>query len=361
MSRGLPDEVAAADDALAAAYHATDPARLLNPLNVAEAQAAFLAGADEPPFRYAHNPTLRERAVALRALPLPESHPFGPLLRAAVSSFDAMAEALTERSAEAFERWAQLERWEEGADHAAEPAAEPTDAPEPLIGAAHLRAALEGALHARGLGGWAVRWDEVMSARVLVESNQREIRVNPAARFRASDVPRLIAHELDVHVTRAQRGAAQPLRLFATGLPGSLQTEEGLAVLAEARVGTLSAASLARQADVRAAIRDARSLGFRALWESRRARFGPRGAFTLALRIKRGLATPGGPGVYAKDAVYGLGYATVRRWLGAGGPMGWMYVGKVGVHHPIGEWLEAGLITPGHVPPLWGPPFSPPG
>lgn len=362
MAQPVPDEVAAVDHALFAAYRAVDPAHLLNPLNVAEAQAAFLAGAAEPPFRYAQSDALPELAASLRRMPLPEQHPFGPLLRGAVASFDAMADALTRRSAEAFERWARHERWEDGAD--ALPPAEdaPADPPEPMIRADVLRDALTRALHARALTGWEVRWDEVMSARVLVESNQRQIRVNPAARFRASDVPRLIAHEIDVHVTRATRGARQPLRLFATGLPGSLQTEEGLAVAAEACAGTLSPGAMARQADVLHAIGRARALGFRALWEELGQRFAPRGAFTLALRIKRGLARPGEPGVYAKDAVYGLGWASVRRFLDEGGSVADLYVGKVGLHHPVRQWVAEGLIEPGEVPVLWSlGPTHPPG
>lgn len=349
----------ALDDAVFEAWRAVDPARLVNPLNVAEAQAAFLAGAAAPPFRYAATTDMLEWRERLSRLAVPRSHPFGELLLEAVRSFAAMADALRHRDAESFERWAEVEGWE--SDPGPEPRAadlvatvdSPADTPEPAVSASTMRRALEAALTSRQLPGWVVRADDVMSARILVESARREIRVNPRAVFKASDVDRLIAHEIDVHVARAENGGRQVLRLFEIGLPGSLQTEEGLAVTAEAQVGSLQAGSLSHQSRIRSAIGHARVMGFRELWESLQPGYGPRAAFAVSLRLKRGLAFPGAPGVYSKDAVYGLGRQRVHTWLSAGGLIEHLYVGKVGLHHPVGEWLDAGLVTPGPVPAMW--------
>jgi hypothetical protein len=198
-----------------------------------------------------------------------------------------------------------------------------------------------------------VVWEPVLSSRVLVEAARRTIRLNPAARFRRSDEAGLIAHEIDVHVTRGENGAAQPLRMFGTGLARSLGTEEGLAILAEERVGTLSASFLPRQAVVSEAVRQAGALGFRALYELLREQVGSLGAWQIALRVKRGLARPGEPGVYAKDTVYLSGYRLVRDWVAAGGRIADLYVGKVGIEHPVGEWRAAGWVRDGRVPALW--------
>lgn len=353
MARPIPDEVREVDEALFAANLAIDPAHLLNPVNVGEAQAAFFAGSEQPPFRYGSSEKLPEWQARLRAMPVPSLHPFGALLKEALQSFEAMADALHHRTAEHFDRWAALEGWERGDPSAPVTARQTGSEPEPMLGAAGMRQALEAAIHARKLTGWQVQWDEIMSARVLVESTQQQIRVNPRATFRQSDVRRLVAHEIDVHVTRSQNGKRQPLLLFSTGLPGNLQTEEGLAVSAEEQVGALVPGAMERQAQIRTAILRAREMGFRALWEELRPQYGSQGAFTVALRIKRGLADPGSPGVYAKDAVYGLGWATVQRWRRNGGDLRHLYVGKVAVHHPVADWLEEGLIAPGPVPELW--------
>ncbi len=338
------------------ASRAIDPARLLNPLNVADAQMGFLAGLAEPPFRYAVSAELAGWRARILALPLPASHPFSDVVGHAIRAWVAMADAFLNRDAESFERWGEVERWEvteAACDTPTTQSDAEIEAPEPFLAAAGMRQALESAIAARGFAGWVVRWDEVMSARILVESARREVRVNPRASFRQSDVRRLIAHEIDVHVRRAENGAKLPLRMFGTGLPGSLQTEEGLAIYAEERVGIRNPDARGQESRLRRAIQLARTAGFREVWEALREHYGPRGAFTVALRLKRGLAYPGAPGVYAKDAVYGLGRERIGAWLAAGGDLAHLYVGKVGMEHPVGEWLAEGLVAPGIVPDLW--------
>ena len=88
-------------------------------------------------------------------------------------------------------------------------------------------------------------------------------------------------------------------------------------------------------------------------------RLGADAAWTIAVRVKRGLAMPGEPGTFAKDAVYHTGYAALREWLAAGGELKQLYVGKVALSHPVAQWIEAGWVYPGVLPPLWlNPPES---
>ena len=58
-------------------------------------------------------------------------------------------------------------------------------------------------------------------------------------------------------------------------------------------------------------------------------------------------------GVYAKDVVYYRGLRRVGAWLDAGHPIEHLYVGKVGIEDPVGEWLADGLISHQEVPPLF--------
>ena len=97
----------------------------------------------------------------------------------------------------------------------------------------------------------------------------------------------------------------------------------------------------------------AEELGFRELYDKIAQRGGPGLAWGISLRVKRGLSNPGGRGVYAKDVVYFRGLRTVRDWLSEGGRLEQHYVGKVAVHHPVQEWLDAGLIQSGGVPVLF--------
>jgi hypothetical protein len=354
MSEPLPPEVVHADARLHAIHAAIRFSAHLNPQNIAEARAAFLAGAEAPPFVYAPAAFAAEARAELDALVLPRLHPLGQEVAAAVAETRALVEALDRRDAGSFERLAVLCDWLPEADDADDvPLTPPTGPVVGEIAADRMLVTLRDALRARDLRDWEVGFDPVLASRVLVDSAKRAVRVNPAARFRDTDRAGLVAHEIDVHATRGHNGESQPLHIFATGLARSLLTEEGLAIAAEERVRALSPGFVARQSLMIAAVRRARTMGFRELYESLVPAAGRGGAWQISLRVKRGLGAPGAPGVYAKDTVYLRGYRRVKAWLADGGDLRLLYVGKVATHHPVGAWLRAGWLRPGAVPAMW--------
>lgn len=341
----LPAELLDADARLHALHAAVRFSRHLNPVNAADARAAFLAGAEAPPFAYAPADWADDAIDTLDGLRVPLEHPLGVEVAAAAAETRALVVALRERTAEAFDALTATCGW------LAEVPEVPGDVPKGAspgaqVPAEAVLAAFRAALRARGMGDWEVTWDEVMASRVLVDAARRQVRVNPAARFREPDLVGLVVHEVDVHALRAANGARQPLALFSTGLAGSLPTEEGLALVAEERAGALPEGAIARQVHMVDTIRAARGVGFRELYEGVRERLGPASAWGMALRCKRGLARPDLPGAYAKDAVYLTGYRRVRAWLDAGGDAATLWAGKVGIHHPVADWVAAGWIVP---------------
>jgi hypothetical protein len=179
------------------------------------------------------------------------------------------------------------------------------------------------------------------------------LRVNPHASFRARDLERLVVHEVDVHAFRSENGARQELLCFQSGLPGSLGTEEGLAMVSEEVTGYAAPGVLHRQVEVVRAIDRARVLGFRELYDELSERLGPNLAWGICVRIKRGLARPGQPGVYAKDSVYLTGRMKVHAWLEDGGDVSDLYVGKVAVDAPVARWREQGWVRTAPIPPTW--------
>ncbi len=199
-----------------------------------------------------------------------------------------------------------------------------------------------------------------MAARVLVDSAKKLLRLHPDASFHPRDLRRLVVHEIDVHVIRGENGARQALRCFETGLPGSLLTEEGLAIVAEEVAGVSTPGVLSRQREVLKAVDHARRAGIDEVYKVLSYSVGAPTAWGIALRIKRGLADPDAPGVYAKDTVYLRGRIRVRAWLDAGGDIGDLYVGKVGLDDPIAEWREQGWVSERPVPALWSK-LNPPG
>lgn len=146
----------------------------------------------------------------------------------------------------------------------------------------------------------------------------------PAARAQA-----LLQHEVGTHIVTYYNGAAQPFRQLRNGLPGYEELQEGMAVLAEFLVGGLSRARLrtlaARVVAVRWMIDGASFLEvFRKL--DREYDFAQRTAYIITMRVFRG-------GGQAKDAVYLRGLASLLDYLGAGGSLDLLLVGKIGLHH----------------------------
>lgn len=329
--------------------------RHLNPLNAPEARRAFLSGrVAAPPFRYLPLEEADALLAELDAAEPPRDHPAGALVGACMDGTRMMIEALRQRTEAAFDGLARAGGWYPDADLLALrfPASEEEDEPFEVT-AQVLVEHLQAALAARAMEGWTIERDAVMAARVLVDGAKRLLRVHPDARFRHRDLQRLVVHEIDVHAWRTRNGAAQALRCFETGLPGSLATEEGLAMVAEHHTGLASPGVLARQAEVLQAIDLGRRAGFRDVYTDLAARVGPNLAWGICLRIKRGLARPELPGVYAKDSVYLAGMRQVERWLGQGGDLRHLYVGKVSVDDPVRQWLDQGWVRLGAVPAMW--------
>src|SRR5262249_27884342 len=70
------------------------------------------------------------------------------------------------------------------------------------------------------------------------DSANRVLNIRADSAFSLEDMKRLIVHEIDTHVLRAANGFCQPFRIFAVGaVPNYVNTEEGLAVINEERMG----------------------------------------------------------------------------------------------------------------------------
>jgi uncharacterized protein (TIGR02421 family) len=151
-----------------------------------------------------------------------------------------------------------------------------------------------------------------------------DVLIAPTARISAARAEALLQHEIGTHVVTYVNGAHQPLRVLASGLAGTEETQEGLAVFAEYLVGGLTANRLRQLA--------ARVVAVHQMLEG--ADFpdvhaGLVGAgvpkdqsFTITMRVFRG-------GGLTKDAVYLRGLHELVGHIASGKPIETLWLGKM--------------------------------
>jgi uncharacterized protein (TIGR02421 family) len=157
----------------------------------------------------------------------------------------------------------------------------------------------------------------------------------------------LIQHEVGTHVLTYHNGRSQRLRHLCTGFAGYDALQEGLAVLSEYLVGGLSRPRLrllaGRVIAARCLIDGATFVEcYRRLHEDHG--FASKTAFVVTVRTFRG-------GGLTKDAVYLRGLRQILEYVGGGGDLEPLFVGKIAAQHiPIVRELQwRGVLTP---PPL---------
>ncbi len=177
---------------------------------------------------------------------------------------------------------------------------------------------------------WAIEITD-QAAKMSVNSLLKTIKIKKAAMFDEREMKRLLVHEIETHVLRSENGRQQRFELFSFGFPDYLETEEGLAILAEHTTGLRNDSD-----DLRFALRvvlcdQCFEMDFWDLFNFAVQHVDVDTAFDMVARIKRGLVDTGQLGGYTKDQVYFKGYLklkdlpvdTLRK----------LYIGKIGLQH----------------------------
>jgi uncharacterized protein (TIGR02421 family) len=151
-----------------------------------------------------------------------------------------------------------------------------------------------------------------------------DVLVAPTARVSSGRADALLHHEIGTHVVTYVNGAHQPLRIFAGGLAGYEETQEGLAVLAEHLAGGLTGGRLRQLAARVLAVHE--MIGGAEFGDVHRgltdAGVSREQAFTITTRVFRG-------GGLTKDAVYLRGLGELLKHLGAGQSLDPLWLGKM--------------------------------
>ena len=202
------------------------------------------------------------------------------------------------------------------------------------------------------LGKRGISWRCALSSKIIpkvtVSPKDRTMYVNDKINYTPQEISRLVVHEIEVHIARGANGSNQPYRLFAEGLAGYDETEEGLAIAAENIRGCLQVDTrqmklyAGRAVGVDLALKSSFYKVFSELLE-----FFPMDiAYRITERAKRGIKDTSRPGGITNNFHYISGWQKVKSYIEHGGNLSILYVGKIGLGdvEPAGRLLARGIL-----------------
>jgi len=206
-------------------------------------------------------------------------------------------------------------------------------------------AMLENAISLYGLN-WKVRRRNGLGSSAYVNVSDKTVLLRRGQHFSENYIQRLIIHEIGTHVLRAENGALQKLKIFESGFPNYITTEEGLAVVNEEIQGLLDNSTLKNYAGRVVAVDMALKHSFSEVYTFLLKYFSRITAYKLAMRVKRGISDTSKPGGCTKDFNYLQGYYAIKKYLSKGGDLKNLYYGKVSL-----EYVNSVPTFPEIVPP----------
>ena len=152
-----------------------------------------------------------------------------------------------------------------------------------------------------------------------------DLMIGQNSRYLKSRIAGTLAHEIGTHIVTYINGKAQPFHQFHSGMANYEPLQEGLAVFSEYLVGTLTASRLrvlaARVIAVHELIDGAEFIDvFRLLHND--LHFTAYQAYFITMRVFRA-------GGFTKDMVYLKGFSELLTYLGNGGDLDILYLGKI--------------------------------
>ena len=220
--------------------------------------------------------------------------------------------------------------------------------PEEVVTPDEMASILRAEMESKGID-WKCLISSKIVPKITVSGENKIIYVNSNLNYTAEEVERLKIHEIEVHIYRGANGGRQPFGIFAEGLAGYDETEEGLAIAAEEITGVLKVDT--RQLKLyagRALCVDLCMKGtfyetFRALCEF----FPDYIAYRITERGKRGLKDTSRKGGLTKGFHYISGLIKMRKYIRREGDLSILYVGKIGVEDTdiVRRLLDEGILS----------------
>lgn len=180
-----------------------------------------------------------------------------------------------------------------------------------------------------------------ISAAAMVQNNTQTLLLKRNYKFSENQLQVLANHEVGVHMVTTFNGLSQPLKIFSSGFPNNVETQEGLAVYSEYMSGCLTMKRLKELAyRVIAADSLAKGYSFADTFDLLHNQYKVQRdiAFTITLRVHRG-------GGFTKDHLYLSGLKKVYHYAQNGGDLDVLLTGKVTLEYAdtIYKLQELGL------------------
>ncbi|WP_339634982.1 flavohemoglobin expression-modulating QEGLA motif protein [Bizionia echini] len=182
-----------------------------------------------------------------------------------------------------------------------------------------------------------------ISAAAMVQNNTQTLLLKKNHKFSKNQLEVLANHEVGVHMVTTFNGLSQPLKIFSSGFPNNVETQEGLAVYSEYMSGCLTMKRLKELAyRVIAADSLAKGYSFSDTFDLLHNQYKVKrdGAFTITLRVHRG-------GGFTKDHLYLSGLKKVYQYAQNDGDLDVLLTGKVTLEYAdvIYRLQELGLAV----------------
>jgi len=199
-----------------------------------------------------------------------------------------------------------------------------------------------------GFNDWDVVITAPMNAPMFVQEFDKKIYIRKDIYISLQTLKRAIIHELGVHVLRYENGIKQSIRLFRSGFPMYLETEEGLAVYCEEKYKVLGNETLQEYAGRYIAANLALTQPFSEVFKFISTKLGPKKAFDIVTRSKRGFINTEQPGAHTKDIIYFGGYLSMKKYLDKNSnDYKLFFIGQIGIQQIpiIKTMLNDGIIS----------------
>lgn len=219
--------------------------------------------------------------------------------------------------------------------------------PEETVSPVEMASILNAELEKDGID-WKCALSGKIIPKITVSGEDSTIYISSRINYTPGEVERLKVHEIKVHIYRGANGGMQPFRIFAEGLAGYDQTEEGLAIIAEERTGCLEKDTRQMKLYAGRALCDDLCVkgSFSNAFNVLRGFFPDHLAYRLVERGKRGLVDTSRKGALTKGHHYISGWLKLRDHIENGGSLKILYVGKIGLEDAgiAADLLEKGVI-----------------